>query len=335
MFQLTDHTPFKSEISLLTNEHGIDSLIVISKAGFRIGSRWTLLEEQSEPYQADEYYGDPLYSSLKAASAYHLPKKSTDIIIHGKALAPTGHSARALPVQVQVARLCKRAIVYGNRYWDKNRMSEPELFESLPLLYEYAYGGQILNEDGEIVDSEMTNPVGTGFHNKELIEKGELPFPNIENPLQLIQSPHDVVTPTGFGYVAPNWLPRVNYTGTYDENWTQNRAPFFPLDFDKRFYSMASTGLVYPGYLQGGEPVHIKGMTESGELSFTLPHVGLAAKLTSAAPKSGLDTVLPMDLETIEVNPNELELHLTWKAMYVSQAEITDINSVIVTLSQQ
>ena len=332
MFQLTNRTPFASDIAVLSDENGVDSLIVIVKASFRIGRAWQLLDVQSGPYKSDEYYGEPLTSSLKNASSYHLPKLSTDIIVKGSALALDGHMVSAVPVEVQVGRAVKRVYVFGNRYWDGVKISSPEAFESMPIVYENTYGGQLTGDSGTILDTELSNPVGRGLAGCQKILNGEIPFPNVEDLTQRITSPNDKVVPAGLGYVAPNWQPRVGFVGTYDDTWSKDRAPFFPLDFNTRFYSMASSGLVYPGYIHGSEPVSIRGMNLAGDLEFNLPEVSLNVRVE----ERGQDNVnLKLNIETLEILPNDLELNLTWKAIYISQKEISDIDNVVVSLRQR
>ena len=46
--------------------------------------------------------------------------------------------------------------------------------------------------------------------------------------------------------MAPHWLPRRAWAGTYDDAWRISRAPYLPADFDARFfqlYSPATGGL--------------------------------------------------------------------------------------------
>ncbi len=62
----------------------------------------------------------------------------------------------------------KRLRVFGDRYWEKGRfglrMTEPEPFENMPIIYERAFGG--IDEQASTPEQlimEERNPVGTGF----------------------------------------------------------------------------------------------------------------------------------------------------------------------------
>src|SRR5690625_5122099 len=107
--------------------------------------------------------------------------------------------------------------------------------------------------------------------------EGQL-LPNLEDPANLIQSVDDCPEPACFGFRAPNWQPRAGFAGTYDQHWQERRAPYLPDDYNSRFCNAAHPDLIYPGYLQGGEPVEITNMHPEGKLKFTLPYLKLVAR---------------------------------------------------------
>src|SRR5207302_3596070 len=47
--------------------------------------------------------------------------------------------------------------------------------------------------------------------------------PNVEYPKSLISWKQP--RPAGFGPIARDWVPRVEFAGTYDEKWEQERLP--------------------------------------------------------------------------------------------------------------
>ena len=71
--------------------------------------------------------------------------------------------------------------------------------------------------------------------------------------------------------ICAHWMPRRQYAGTYDARWEQSRAPYLPADFDPRFFQVAPADQVVPGYLTGGEPVELFGVSPWGPVRFTLP----------------------------------------------------------------
>ena len=60
-------------------------------------------------------------------------------------------------------------------------------------------------------------------------------------------------TPACLAPIAPSWLPRRAFAGTYDERWQRARAPYLPDDFDPRFFQCAAPEFAFDRYLQAGE----------------------------------------------------------------------------------
>ena len=332
MLQLKNNTPFAANLALFPNKDGVDSLYIIVSATFIIGRKWVLADEQVPPRADDEYWGDdPQTSSLKYASSFHIGKPSSDIIMLGHARAPEGKTVHQQDVSLNVGSVNKTVRVFGDRQWQGGVISSPQAFESIPLVYERAYGG-IHQADGSIVSAELRNLVGCGYLGKQKAKVLDgLAVPNIEEPRQLLKQAGDVVPPAGFGAISPNWQPRVSYAGTYDEQWQSNRAPYLPTDFDSQFLNVAHPELIYPGYLRGGESVRISGVHHMGTIQFTLPVIGLTAKVL-------VEKQLQMptfNLETLLIDADEMKINLSWKAAMTCDKATLKIKEVILNLSQQ
>ena len=329
MLQLKNRTPFAAQLALFPNQQGIDTLYIFVKATFIIGRQWTLADEQLPPAGADEYWSDdPTTASIKYASDLHIGKPTTDVIMVGHAWAPQGMQVKQLDVALSVGHVSKQIRVFGDRQWDDGYISSPLPFNAVPLVYERAFGG-IHKADGKIVAGEVRNPIGCGFAGKRRVkEMNGLALPNLEDPRQLLQSVGDVVNPAGFGFLSPNWQPRLSFAGTYDEQWQTKQAPYLPADFDLRFFNMAHPDLVYPGYLSGGEPVQISGVNPDGVLRFHLPEITIKAdvwiKSRTKQPSFNLETVL--------IEPDELLLGMTWKAALPCDKEALKIREVDIHL---
>ena len=108
---------------------------------------------------------------MGATAPGKLPFVSTDVVLHGHARAPKA-GTRQMEVSFRVGRLEKKAVVFGRRQWRKSffgtaSITKPEPFESVPLLYENAFGGR--DETPDKVKhhaEERCNPVGRGFRAK-------------------------------------------------------------------------------------------------------------------------------------------------------------------------
>lgn len=324
MLQLNNGTPFAADIALMPNEQGIDTLYLIVKASFNISNKWTLLENQPVPEAEDIYWGEPAQSSLKFASDYHTGKPVSDIIMLGNAYVPNAKSARQLDVSLSVGKVAKTIRVTGNRVWQAGQISQPQAFQSMPMVYEKAFGGQhIVN--AQTVSNEPSNPVGTGYSESYSAQEREgQPLPNLENPAQCIHRLNDQPEPACFGFVSAGWKPRVNYVGSYDKHWQENRAPYLPENFDSRFFNMAHKDLIYPGYLSGGEKVHISNMHPAGDLRFSLPVI----KLFSEVQINQRIEHLEFNLETLLLQPNQLQLSLVFRASLCCNLQTQKINKI-------
>lgn len=328
MLQLKNNTPFAASIALFPNERGIDTLYTMVKASFNIGKQWTLLEKQVEPQKEDVYWGEPEASSLRQASDYHTGKAATDIVMIGSACVPDGQLARQMNVDLMLGNIAKTIRVIGNRVWDDGRISAPEPFSEMPLVFERAFGGRDLI-DGQLRGAEARNPIGTGFAGKrKAAEMNGVALPNLECPEHLIQDIQDAPIPMCFAPVAPSWQPRINYAGTYDEQWQTQRAPYLPDDYSPRFMNCAPPDLICSEFLSGGEPVRITGMHPSGELNFNLPQVKLRNKVSVA----GKENVGEFVLESVILNPNELQLALVWRSAFVCGKKAAQLEQISVSL---
>lgn len=328
MLQVNNTTPFPANITVFPDENAIDTLYVVVKGGFRVGRQLQLIEEQRGFQLEDEYWADPVSSSLKYPSDGHIGKPATDIGVLGQACAPEYREARQLDVNIQVGHVKKMVRVFGDRQWQGERISSPEPFVNMPLVYEKAFGGEHV-ADGQRLSADSRNPVGCGWPGERLSsDMDNVALPNLEDPARLIQSPEDKPPPAGFGFIAPYWLPRAAYAGTYDDAWQENRAPYLPVDFDRRFLNAASPGMVSNEYLLGGEPVSITNMHPEGVIRFMLPKVNLACRIDIANQLHAPAFVL----ETVIMEPNNRECWLTWRARLPCDKKATAINNVTISM---
>lgn len=330
MLQLNNTTPFAANMALFPNEHGIDTLYLVTKATFNIGSQWTLADIQAPPLEADEYWGEPNESSLKMPSDMHIGKNATDIILIGNAYAPNEQSVKQLDVTLNVGELTKTVRVFGNRVWQNGQISVPQKFESMPIIYEKAFGGSDTSRDDSPMFDER-NPFGVGYAgNRSVEEMNGVALPNLEDPKSLIQSISDAPDPACFAPVASGWKPRQNYAGTYDNNWQTERAPYLPKDFNKKFCNSAHEDLIYSGFLQGGEIVQISNMHPAGSIQCQLPSI----KILSKIKLEGKVYQPEFNLETLIIEPNDLTLSMTWRAAFACDKIITRIDEISLHLSR-
>jgi len=309
MLQLKNQSPFAPALGVLPNRDAVDTVYVVVKGTFVLGPRLEVAEKPAPPVLADEYWGAPGQSSLKYPSDLHVGKSGSDLLLVGQAWAAGGRPASEAMVRVTVAERSKTVHVFGDRTWKREGFTRPEPFESLPLRYERAYGGA--HADGANLVAEEHNPIGRGFLGKRRIDSmvGQK-LPNFEDPRRLLQQIGDVVAPAGLGAVAPSWLPRRQYAGTYDQAWQRKRAPYLPADFQPRFFNCAAPELTFDRFLAGGETVEIIGASREGAIRFQLPRRGPRVTLFVA----GAREQPPCQLETVIVEPDDRKVFVVWRA---------------------
>ena len=326
MLQLSNSTPFKATFAKLCNASGVDTLYVVVTATFRLMPQLELAERQLVPLVSDAYHGEPGASSLRHAGELHLGKPGTDVVLVGHARTPGGKRTTALQVGVRVGSYERLLQVFGDRTWRGVEASKPAPFVEMPLVYERAFGGCIREQDS-VVESDERNPVGVGL----AIARGRAafgdPLPNIEDPRQLLLD-GGLPAPAGLGCIAPAWLPRRRFAGTYDARWQRTRAPYLPEDFDARFFHCASEGLSFGTGLSGGEPLVLLGVSERGPIFSAVPSCALEAAF---AVRRELHAV-PMRLQTVLLEPDENRMRLTFHAQFVCDKLALEVERIELSL---
>jgi len=326
VLQLVNETPFKATMAVLPDRAGIDTLYVVVRATVTLQPRIALAPEQLPPVMADEYYGDPAASSLKAVSELHIGKPGTDIVITGHARAPRPTTEMAVLVSVAERQTSLR--VLGDRVWrGDGTATAPEPFTEMPLVWERAYGGRHASGEREL--AEERNPVGCGFlGERDPAELEGSPAPNLLDPKAPQERLGDEATPACFAPSAGAWLPRREFAGTYDAAWQKSRAPYLPDDFDLRFLHCANGELCFERFLQGTELVRITGMTLEGPIEFAVPTVRPQIEVVVAgSPESPR-----AELETLWIEPDENRASLTWRAHLGVDRKVLRVEQVSICL---
>jgi hypothetical protein len=313
MLQILNKTPFETNISIFPDEDGIDAIYPAVKATFNINGDVSLAEQQVPLVESDEYFGEPGSSSMLYASDMMPAKPSTDVFLCGTAYAPHQQHAQSFDVSLKVANRIKIIRVFGDRRWEDGffgaRISEPEPFLEIPLIFEKAFGGKAITKNGEEFSYEF-NPVGMGFkHSKGIEPIDGSPLPNLEDPRNLIKNPNQKQYPSLFGPICSSWQPRLQYAGTYDENWQKKRVPYLPDDFNPKFYNAAQPDLIFNQYLEGREIIEVFNASKEGYLKIKLPSISFIVKaLVSDDVKE-----ISVNLETICIEPDYDRLTMLWK----------------------
>jgi hypothetical protein len=133
--------------------------------------------------------------------------------------------------------------------------------------------------------------------------------------------------PWTLGPVRRDQSPRKQFAGTYDANWTQNRMPLLPADFDPRFHLAAPTKQIAEGYLAGDEPVEVTNTYFEGgppKISFSLP---ARAVIVSGNVRTRYFAEVAR-LDTMILWTEAPQLTLVWRLSIPAQQKFEDIRNV-------
>ncbi|MFK7985529.1 MAG: DUF2169 domain-containing protein [Sandaracinaceae bacterium] len=275
-----------------------DATIMVVKATFDLvqGGAAVPAEEQILP-TGEEPFDDALSPEcLRYPGDTALFKPRADVFLVGRAFPRTDGRPVTL-VRFAVGSAVEASVaVLGDRQWVRGVPSAQSTFESMPLRPDLAFGGAEFEG----------NPVGRGHGS---IEGGRLP--NLEHPERLLRHMSDTPPPVFTTPIPASWKPRARYRGTYGAAWLE-RAPYFPEDFDWRFFNAAPETLQAP-YLRGDEPYWIQGMDPTGKLlEGTLP--GVAPRVFALpAERPNVLHELPMNLDTVFFDAEAKQVVLVWR----------------------
>jgi hypothetical protein len=230
-----------------------------------------------------------------------------------------------MQVSMSVAGRSKTILVSGDRVWRDGRPSDPRPFESIPLVWERAFGG-VFTRDGRVL-AEERNPVGCGFAGgRSADEMQGHPVPNLEDPAAPLQQVGQTPAPACLAPVAASWLPRRAFAGTYDEAWQRSRAPYLPDDFDPRFLQCAAPEFAFDRFLQPGDPVRVSGVAPDGPIEFAVPDSKLAVSVTVAGATEEPDA----NLETLTIEPDANRASFSWRAAVPCDRRALKVEKIVI-----
>lgn len=302
-----------------------DFAVVVARGAFTIApdSPLQMDDEQPPPLMTDEYRDQPGTSSIRVENSLAPYKPATDIHLDATAQVPRHLAAPAFKATVQLGKRHKQIAVTGERYWQHKtlsgwRLTDPEPCDQVPVRYELAYGGSYRKDD--TLQCCPDNSVGTGFVDKKQLDKSKpIPAPRIMSLNDPVLELGKAYRPEGFGPLAPAWQNRARHAGTMDAAWEKTRWPELPADFNFAFYNSAHPELIYPGFVNGDEPVRLVNLSRIPELNFTLPGYALAVLVRY---ENGVMMPLPANLDTIHLQPDKMKAWLTWRAIFPLEAPV-------------
>ena len=316
MLQRSNDTPFAVGIAALPNADGVDSLQVVVQGTFTLAKTPAIADEQQPLVAADRWCGEPGEGELERLGAFVIDKLGTDVFVTGHACAPDERPTERSVVSVAVGERRKVVAVHGDRTWlAGGRISAPRPFTRMPLTWARAFGGPSPSDKRPDVEAACRNPVGMGLGGDAL--------PNLEDADHPITDRSDRPPPACFAPIAPGWLPRRPFAGTYDAAWVRRRAPRLPTDFDPQFFTAAALAFDQP--LVGGESMELVGVSPHGPLRLEVPKPALRIEVCAAGQ---WDETRTPSLDSIHVLPDDELMVLTWRATVEGDRRLLSIERV-------
>jgi hypothetical protein len=273
--------------------------------------------------------------------------------------------ARANPLPGPVI-LDRQLAVCGPRYWEKGSfggwaLTSPEPIVSLPLRYEYAYGGEcrIGPEDpaGKQVEPKYRltaeqrrqhpdgpdkapvahsacelNPVGMGFAEEWYLKAKKIKrvrAPQIDLPGDPIREFGKTYPAQGFGVITKAWLPRRTLCGTIDDAFIQSGRPL-PEDFDFAFWNGAHPDLQVP-WLAGNEQITLTNLCPHNMPGATRDKSGntvLRFVLPGHQPfvlvryEDGAMVPTQAELDTLVIEPDERKVSCVYRLLLTMEPAV-------------
>ncbi|MBS9781628.1 MAG: DUF2169 domain-containing protein [Gammaproteobacteria bacterium] len=298
-------------------------------------TEWELrfAEEQGGLFGADKFYNDDTNQSLQYESDFVPVKLKTDVIINANSYSPHNKPLEKWLCGIEIKNRLGNIVlenclqVTGERYWRRDflgwTLDKPKLATKVPIRYEKAFGGQVVEKEEGKEDKYYavcySNPIGTGLLHKKHLDK-VVPAPQIEDPDDTLDKlkPYKQIKPKGFGFYHRSWDFRLPLAGTYDDEWKENQWPLPPHDFDLAFNQAAHPDMIVDDdYLKGNETVVLYNLLFGAEKQqFKLPNI----KVVQRCLDSDSPIIVPLDLDTVVIdieseNSDDWVVYISWRSI--------------------
>jgi uncharacterized protein YjbI with pentapeptide repeats len=232
-----------------------------------------------------------------------MPKPRAEWLVHGSCYA-LGDDVRQSFVKARVGDQEKLLAVFGKRFFKLGVPTAPEPFESVPIRFSHAFGGEGFPE----------NPSGKGL--------GGLELPQVEVRAPLMKSPNDRPPVAGFGRLDVQLPQRSKKAGTYDMRWAKTRYPGMAEDFDPTYFQLAAPDQWMKDFFRGDETFSVVNMhPQKAQLEGALPNVTARCFVK----RRGEDPVdVPLRIDTVHLFPARERQVIVCRGVTTTKSDLLD-----------
>lgn len=348
-------TPFSTLCYAMLDKQDMEHHVVAMKVGFTLerstGGVFSvrIQENPAMPLcMQNEYAGEQNLSQVLQESDLSPFKPHCDVIVNSSAYAPGGLPVREMPVSLHLLKadrqilLDKTLRVSGERFFVRHpltgqwSLSEPEPFISLPLHYQYAFGGECRIDK----DNDAASRIPEKYR---LTPQQQAGHPQPDNPP--VAHTACINNPLGLGFMA-YWYAGVTRMSRFPApRITDPRHPFTldsflrchdgQADFSATEFQPAGFGFLgqgwqprltkagtydrhwletrYPGLPADFDFSHWNGAPEDQQIPYPLP--GLRFEVQGMHPRGDIDVQLPADKAVVLLRMDDGTLVPQWMVM--------------------
>jgi uncharacterized protein YjbI with pentapeptide repeats len=283
-------------------------LTVVVKATFELvaDGECPIAAEQALPC-GDENHGDET-ESLRYESDLAPFKPRGECLVIGTYRPPPGAPVRSAALGFRIGPVQKQLALWGDRHYTPlGSVSDAAPIQAIPLRWERAFGGPAFDD----------NPHGRGIARVEVEGKRVVLLPNVERPEGLAGGSPDQLEPAACWPVPRTFPARAGLMGSYDASWLKKRWPWFPEDFDWRYFNAAPPDQQITGFFRGDEQIQLLDALPDApvvrcRLPGLRPRVLVEADAPAGAAPPPLHLLAP-DLDTITVDLDARRVICLWR----------------------
>lgn len=335
---INNHYPFEATVQSATDLEGYECAALMLKATYlfpsKPGGSIGFAVKQAPWFYADSPLDETGLGGVLHEADLPFEKPHPEFLVAGQAHAPEGKPTERFLFGVSVGQQVKAMVAVGARTWHAGLLGKASPIEpilSLPASYAHGFGGADPTKMSED-DTHWcrSNHAGTGYCSSPASKHADgMRLPQLEPANARFAQPCTRFTSLGLGPVARNWVPRVQWAGTYDEQWRDQRWPRLPADFDARYFQSAVQDQWLPE-LVTDQPIVLINMTAASsvytsELRFKLPLLDYHA---TVHPRRGNSTRVQLRPDTLVIEPDAGRFSIIARKQFPLVEGLHEIESV-------